>query len=201
MTGGVTMASSSDQTPFVASFSIKQNGQTKVTVVVKQKEKSFVIILFNDLLSSINSTCINMTLSVLEQQEPKQRRDGPSRPMTCSCNCNCSWPKRFLCHHHHHHHHQSLNREGRWAPQMILQPVFSIFPVLQSSGTCRTPGLSIPWCCLRTSSFVCLVFFPLSLCLARWFWPDLMNGKHDHTTAVCVSLRWSEGLRLVWLPV
>ena len=20
--------------------------------------------------------------------------------------------------------------------------------------------------------------------LARWFWPDLMNGKHDHTTAV-----------------
>ena len=24
-----------------------------------------------------------------------------------------------------------------------------------------------------------------------------MNGKHDHTTAVCVSLRWSGDLRVV----
>ena len=76
------------------------------------------------------------------------------------------------------------------APQMILQPVFSIFPCSRlPSGTCWTPGLSIPWCCLPTSSFVRLVFFPLSLCLARWFWPDLMNGKHDYTTAVCISLQ------------
>ena len=37
----------------------------------------------------------------------------------------------------------------------------------QDRGTWRTPGLSIPWCCLPTSSSVCLVFFPLSLCLAR----------------------------------
>ena len=43
------------------------------------------------------------------------------------------------------------------APQMILQPVFSIFPCSPlPSGTCRTPGLSIPWCCLPTSSSVCL---------------------------------------------
>ena len=88
-----------------------------------------------------------------------------------------------------------------WAPQMILQPVFSIFTCSPlPSGTCRTPSLSIPWCCLPTSSSVCLVFFPLSLCLARWFWPDLMNGKHDHTTTVCVSLRSSGGLRVVQLP-
>ena len=43
-------------------------------------------------------------------------------------------------------------------------------------------------------------FFPLSLCLAIWFWPDLMNQKHDHTTAVSVSLRSSGGLRVVQLP-
>ena len=87
------------------------------------------------------------------------------------------------------------------APQMILQPVFSIFPSSPiPSGTCRTPGLSIPWCCLPTSSFVRLVFFPHSLCLARWFWPDLMNGKHDHTTAVCVFLRSSGDLHVVLLP-
>ena len=31
------------------------------------------------------------------------------------------------------------------APQMILQPVFSIFPCFPlPSGTCRTPRLSIP---------------------------------------------------------
>ena len=78
------------------------------------------------------------------------------------------------------------------APQMILQPVSSILPCFPlPSGTCWTPGVSIPWCCLPTSSSVCLVFFALSLCLARWFWPDLMNGKHDHTTALCVSLRSS----------
>ena len=54
--------------------------------------------------------------------------------------------------------------------------------------------------CLPTSFSVCLVFFPLSLCLARWFWPDLMNRRHVHITAVCVSLRWSGGLRVVRLP-
>ena len=64
----------------------------------------------------------------------------------------------------------------------------------------QNPGLSIPWCCLPTCLSVCLVFFPLSLCLARWFWSDLMNGRHDHTTAVCSSLRWSGDLRVVQLP-
>ena len=43
------------------------------------------------------------------------------------------------------------------------------------SWTLRTPGLSISLCCLPTSSFVCLLFSPLPLCLAKWFWPDLMN--------------------------
>ena len=87
------------------------------------------------------------------------------------------------------------------APQMIFQPCSSFFPCSSlPSGTWQTPGLFIPWCCPPTSSSVCLVFFPLSLCLARWFWPDLMNGRHDHTTAVCIFLRWSGGLRGVWLP-
>ena len=48
---------------------------------------------------------------------------------------------------------------------MILQPVFSFFPCSPlPSGTCRTPGLSIPWCCLPTSSFVpdCTPVIPCS---------------------------------------
>ena len=95
----------------------------------------------------------------------------------------------------------SLTTRVVGALQMILQPVFSIFPCSPlPSGTCQTPGLSISWCCLHTSSSVCLVFYPLSLCLARQFWPDLMNGKRDHTTALCVFLRSSGGLRVVKLP-
>ena len=87
------------------------------------------------------------------------------------------------------------------APQMISQPVSSIFPVLHCPlGLWQTPGMSIPLCCFPTSFSVCLIFFLLSLCLARWLWPDLMNRRHNHTTAVCVSLRWSGGLRVVRLP-
>ena len=77
------------------------------------------------------------------------------------------------------HHHQYLNLRVVGAPQMISQPVSSIFlcsPL--PSGTWWTPGLSIPWCYLQTSSSVSLVFFPFSLCLARWFSPDMMNGRH-----------------------
>ena len=83
---------------------------------------------------------------------------------------------------------------------MISQPVSSIFPCSPlPARTWQTPGMSIPWCCLPTSSSVCLVFFPLSLCLARWFRLHLMNRRHDQTTAVCVSLQWSGGLRVIWL--
>ena len=95
----------------------------------------------------------------------------------------------------------SLSVKVVWAPQMISQPVsFTFLCSPLPSWTWRTLGLSIPRCGLPTSSSVCLVFFPFKLCLARWFWPDLMNGRHDHTTAVCVSLRWSGGLRVVRLP-
>ena len=95
-----------------------------------------------------------------------------------------------------HHHHQSLNRERSLGHHRWFCNQFSpFFP-----GTCQTPGLSIPWCCLPTSSFVHLVFFSLTLCLARLFWPDLMNRRHDHSTAVYVSLPWSGGLRVVWSP-
>ena len=69
------------------------------------------------------------------------------------------------------------------APHMTSQPVSSIFFSCSSlpSRTLRTPSLSIPWCCLPTSSSVCFVFFPLSLCLARWLWLGLINARHDHT--------------------
>ena len=92
------------------------------------------------------------------------------------------------------------------APQMTSRPLSSNFlcsPL--PSNTWQTPGLSIPWCYLHlyfsvTSLSVYLVFFPLLLCLSRWFWLDLMNRWHVHTTSVCVSLQWPGGLRVVLLP-
>ena len=50
------------------------------------------------------------------------------------------------------------------------------------------------------SAFVVCLVFPLSLCLASWFWPDLMNGRHVHTTSVCIPWRWLGDLRVVRLP-
>ena len=46
------------------------------------------------------------------------------------------------------------------APPIISQPVSSFFPYSPlPSGTWRTPGLCIPWCCLPISSSICLAFF------------------------------------------
>ena len=90
--------------------------------------------------------------------------------------------------------------EGRWGTTDDFATSFlhfSLFSTALWNLANSRPVHSL--CCLPTSSSVCLVFFPLSLCLARWFWPVLMNGRYDHTTAVCVSLPWS-GLRAVRLP-
>ena len=100
------------------------------------------------------------------------------------------------------YHYLSLNYKGCWGTTDDFTTNFlHFFPCSPlPSGTWWTPGLSIPWGCLPTSFCVRLVFFPLSLCLARWFGPDLMNGKHVHTTAVCISLRLSGDLHVVQLP-
>ena len=63
------------------------------------------------------------------------------------------------------------------APQMISQPVSSIFPCSPlPSGTWRTPVLSIPWCCLPTASSVGLVFFPFHCALQDGFGQTWWTG-------------------------
>ena len=126
----------------------------------------------------------------------KYQTEKSTRWMSNFRRCAYLWRIAFFG--HHHHHHQSLNREGCWGTTYDFTTNFLHFSLF-STALWDLAGLSIPWCCLPTSSFVRLVFFPLSLCLARWFWQDLMNGKHDHTTAVCVS-SWSSDLRVVQFP-
>ena len=53
---------------------------------------------------------------------------------------------------------------------------------------------------LSSHLFLCLPCLLLPFTVpCKWFWLDLMNGKHNHTTAVCVPLRSSGGLRVVRL--
>ena len=78
--------------------------------------------------------------------------------------------------------HRVAPSTWKWSPpltpQMTSQTVSSIFFCSSlPSGTFWTPGLSSPWCCLPTSSSVCLVFFPFSLCLAKWFWSRSDEGE------------------------
>ena len=91
------------------------------------------------------------------------------------------------------------------APQMTLQPVLSIFPCSPlPSGTYRTQGLSIPWCCRPTSSSVCLArhsergkktrqtearLSTIYLCVKASFSPDVilcswLGLKHQLTTCL-----------------
>ena len=96
------------------------------------------------------------------------------------------------------HLHLSLNRGGRWGTTDDLTTSFLHFSLFSAAlWVWRTAGLSIPWYCLPTSFSVYLVYFFLSLCPARWFLPDLTNGRHVHTTVVCISLPWSEDLRVI----
>ena len=113
----------------------------------------------------------------------------PSPPSPHTHTHTCTFPLL-----NHHHHYLSLSREGCWAPQMISLPVPPFFPVFRCPlGLGELQACPFPDVVFQTLSPS--TFFPL----AKWFWPDLMNGRHDHITAVCVSLQWS-GLHVVSLP-
>ena len=88
----------------------------------------------------------------------------------------------------------SLTARVVGAPQMISQPVSSILPCSPlPSGTWRTPGLVF-----QALPLSALSSFPFYCALQDGFGQTWRTG--DHTTAVCVSLQWSGGLRVVRLP-
>ena len=85
------------------------------------------------------------------------------------------------------------------APQMISHQFPPFFPVLHCPlGHGELQAYPFPNVVHPTPSSVCLFFFPLSLCLERWYWSDLMNGRHDDTSAVCVR-RSSCGPIACWI--
>ena len=46
---------------------------------------------------------------------------------------------------------------------------------------------SKPWHRSGSTRISCAVNLIICLCFARWFWPDPMNVKNSHATAVCIS--------------
>ena len=104
-------------------------------------------------------------------------------------------------HHHHYHHHQSLNREGRWGTTDDFATSFLHFFLFSTALWDLPNSRLVHSLMLSCHLFLCLpCLLPPFTVPCKMFWTDLMNGRHDHTTAVCVSLRSSGGLRVVQLP-
>ena len=70
--------------------------------------------------------------------------------------------------------HLYLNRGGRLGTADDLQTVSSIFSVFHCClGLCELQACPFFDVVFQPLFSVCLFFFPLSPCLAGWFWPDL----------------------------
>ena len=77
-----------------------------------------------------------------------------------------------------HHHHQSLKCEGRWGTTDDFATSFLHFSLFSTAlWDLPISRLVHSLIYLPTSSSICLVFFSLSPCLARLFWPDLVKGQ------------------------
>ena len=99
--------------------------------------------------------------------------------------------------------HRSLERWGRGGTTDDFTTSFHQFSLFSLPyGLGKLQACPFPDVVFSSLVFVvvCLVFFPLSLCLVRLCWQDWVNGRHVLSTSVCVSLRWSGGLRVVQLP-
>ena len=83
------------------------------------------------------------------------------------------------------------------APQMIRNLFTPFSSVLHCPLGLGESGPVHSLCCLPASSSVCFVFFPLSLCHARWFWPDLMNARPYH----CSLRLFTMVRRSSWGPI
>ena len=104
-------------------------------------------------------------------------------------------------HHHHYHHHPSLYRESRWGTPDDFTTSFLHFPLFSTALWDLANSRPVQFLMLSSHLFFCLpcLLPPFYCALQDVYWPDLMNGRHVHTTAVCVSLRWPGGLRVVRL--
>ena len=83
----------------------------------------------------------------------------------------------------HHHHHQSLNRKGHWGTTDDFVTSFLHFSLFCTALWDLPNSRPVHSLMLSSHLLLCLpCHFPLLLCLARWFWPDLMNVRYGYST-------------------
>ena len=100
-----------------------------------------------------------------------------------------------------HHHHQSLNRDGRWGTTDDFATSFLHFSLFNTALWDLPNSRPVHSLMLSSHLFLCPpCLLPPFTVPCKMVWPDLMNGKHDHTTAVRVFLRSSGDLHVVQLP-
>ena len=99
------------------------------------------------------------------------------------------------------HHHQSLNREGHWGTTDDFVTSFLHFSLFSTALWDLANSRPVHSLMLSSHPFFCLYCLlppfnvPCKIILAR-----LMNRRREHTTSVCISLRWSGGFRVIRLP-
>ena len=155
----------------------------------------------------MEDVCIPKAVFFCKLQEGKRDRGAPRKHYKDQlkkqlAQAGISHQSRHHNHYHHHHHHQSLDREGRWGTTDDLATSFLHFPLFSTALWDLPNSRPVHSLMLSSHRFLCLpcLLPPFTAPCKMLFLPDLMNGRHDHTTAVCVSLRWSGGLRVGRLP-
>ena len=107
----------------------------------------------------------------------------------------------FLCLIHVYLYHRPLIAGVVGAPQVTSYQFPPFFSVLHCPlGLGELQAHLFPDVVFPPPPLSALSSSPFHCASQDGFWPDLMNGKHDHTTAVCVSLQSSGDLRVVQLP-
>ena len=114
------------------------------------------------------------------------------------------WRQFTLC--YHHHHHLSLHREGRWGTTNEFTTSFLHFSLFSTALWDLANHRPVHSLLLSSHLFsVCLVFFPLSLCLARWWTEDmtiplqlLVLAQYDFKTKLSWSLSILLGTKSSW---
>ena len=127
---------------------------------------------------------------------PKDRNDSPTkRARFCPLDRLQTKPPPP------HHHHVSLNREGRWHTTDNFATSFLHFSLFSTALWDLANSRPVHSLMLSSHLSLCLpCLLPPFTVPCKMVLPDRVNRRHDHTTAVCVSLRSSRGLRVVQLP-
>ena len=95
--------------------------------------------------------------------------------------------------HHHHHHHLSLNREGRRGSTDDFATSFLHVSLFSTALWNLANSRPIHSLMLSSHLFLCLpCLLPPFTVPCKMVLMNLMNGRHDQTTAVCVSLSCKE---------